>query len=144
MLRGQISSFLDRGWLASGDTRFEDPDRLVSVVEVGQAILSALDRISVRPPRLMQTINRVTMMRKMPDPNRLAVLDSVFLGDIEPTASTIVFRLVTEPGEILDLDLHMMLRALRQCCDHGAFPALPHDWIVRAAGAHGKAFQEDA
>ncbi|TCA89203.1 hypothetical protein [Rhizobium leguminosarum] len=84
------------------------------------------------------------MTERMPDPTRLALLDGVFIGDIEPTASTLVFRLVTEQGEGFCLDLHMMLRALRHCCNLGATPPLPLDWIVQAAGVHGEAFQEDA
>ncbi len=33
------------------------------------------------------------MTERMPDPTRLALLDGVFIGDIEPTASTLVFGL---------------------------------------------------
>ncbi|RYG94422.1 MAG: hypothetical protein EON58_16290 [Alphaproteobacteria bacterium] len=84
------------------------------------------------------------MKQSAPDLTRLAVLDGVSVGDIEPTASTVIFHLCTENGESFKLDLHMMLRALLLCCDYGALPSLPLDWIVQAAGIHGEAFQKNA
>lgn len=84
------------------------------------------------------------MTRTTPDLSRLADLDGVFVGDIEPTASTLVFRLATRNGEGLDLDMHTILRALVHCCNLGLIAPLPPHWVVTVAGAHGKAFQKDA
>lgn len=79
-----------------------------------------------------------------PDITRVVFLDGISVGDIEPTASTLVFHLRTENGKGFNLDLHMMLRALLLCCESGALPPLPLDWTVQAAGIHGEAFQENA
>ncbi|MGW9232848.1 hypothetical protein ACWGPT_18480 [Pseudorhizobium sp. NPDC055634] len=93
----------------------------------------------------MQTSpENMTMPPPPPDMTRIVVLNSISVGDIEPTASTLIFHLRTEQGEGFSLDLHMMLRSLLLCCEFGGLPPLPLDWTVQAAGIHGEAFQENA
>ncbi|OHV82624.1 hypothetical protein [Rhizobium sp. LCM 4573] len=78
------------------------------------------------------------------DPQTIATLEGVLIGDFEPTAETLIFQFVRGNGERFQLDLHEILQALIFCSETGAIPPLSFDWVNQAAAIHGKVFQENA
>ncbi len=75
---------------------------------------------------------------------KLAILSAVSVGDFEPSASTLVFHLVTETGDCFTLDFNTMIRTLLFCCDCGSLPPLSNNWIYQVAGIHGETVQTHA